>query len=59
MKDKVFTEPMVVLPLKQYESLMDYIVEIEDRLAIIERNDEPTISQEEVEERFTVKFGRK
>ncbi len=43
---------MVVFPLKQYESLMEYIEEIEDRLTIIEREHEPTISQEDVDELF-------
>jgi hypothetical protein len=59
LKDQVFKEPMVVFPLKQYESLMDYIEEMEDRLAIKEREDEPAVSQEEVEKRFMEKFGRK
>jgi hypothetical protein len=59
LKDQVFKEPMVVVPLKQYESLMNYIEEIEDRLAIIQRKDEPIIPQHEVEERFREKFGEK
>ena len=58
-KDKVFNEPMVVFPLKQYENLMDHIEEIEDRLAILERETEPTITQQEVEMRFREKFGEK
>jgi hypothetical protein len=56
-KDQVFKEPMVVFPLKQYESLMEYVEEIEDRLAIYERKPEPTISQEELDVRFREKFG--
>jgi hypothetical protein len=59
LKDQAFSEPMVVFPLKQYEILMDYIEEIEDRLSIIERSNESNVSQEEVEERFVKKFGRK
>lgn len=58
LKDQVFTEPMVVFPLKQYEKLKNYIEEIEDRLAIKEREDEPAVSYEEVEKRFMEKFGR-
>jgi hypothetical protein len=50
---------MVVFPLKQYENLMDHIEEIEDRLAILERETEPTITQQEVEMRFREKFGEK
>jgi len=58
-KDQVFKEPMVFFPLKQYENLMEYVEEIEDRLAILERNTEPTIPQQEVEVRFREKFGGK
>jgi hypothetical protein len=59
LKDQEFKEPMVVFPLKQYETLLDYIEEIEDRLSVMERLNEPTISQEEVEEDFKKKFGAK
>jgi hypothetical protein len=48
-KEQVFKEPMVFFPLKQYENLMEYIEEIEDRLAILERETEPTITQQELE----------
>jgi hypothetical protein len=58
-KEQVFKEPMVVFPLKQYENLMEYIEEIEDRLAILERETEPTIMQQELEVRFREKFGEK
>jgi hypothetical protein len=57
LKDQVFNEPMVVFPLKQYENLMEYIEDIEDRLAIYERKPEPTISQEELDISFREKFG--
>ena len=59
LKDQEFKEPMVVFPLKQYETLLDYIEEIEDRLSVMERLNEPTISQEEVEANFKKKFGTK
>jgi hypothetical protein len=59
LKEEEFKEPMVVFPLKQYESLLDYIEEIEDRLSVMERLNEPTISQEEVGENFKKKFGTK
>ena len=59
LKDKEFKEPMVIFPLKQYETLMEYLEDIEDRLSVLERLNEPTISQEEVEENFKKKFGSK
>jgi hypothetical protein len=58
-KDQVFNEPMVVFPPKQYENLMDHIEEIEDRLAVLERETELTITQPEAETRFREKFGEK
>ena len=54
-----FKEPMVIFPLKQYESLMEYLEDIEDRLAVITRKNEPNITQQEVEEMFIKKFGSK
>jgi cell division septum initiation protein DivIVA len=59
IKEKEFNEPMVVFPLKQYETLLEYIEDIEDRLAITERINEPDIGQDEVENRFNEKFGNK
>lgn len=59
LKDQEFKEPMVIFPLKQYETLMEYLEDIEDRLSVLERLNEPTISQEEVEENFKKKFGSK
>lgn len=37
---------------------MDYIEEMEDQLAIKEREDETTVSQDKVEKRFMERFGR-
>ena len=59
INEKEFKEPMVIFPLKQYESLMEHIEDIEDRLAIYTRANEPNISQQEVEEMFAKKFGNK
>ena len=59
LKDQEFKEPTVVFPLKQYETLLEYIEEMEDRLSVMERLYEPTISQEEVDENFRKKFGTK
>jgi hypothetical protein len=58
-KEQGFKEPMVIFPLKQYETLMEYLEDIEDRLSVMERLNEPVISQEEVEENFKKKFGDK
>jgi hypothetical protein len=38
---------------------MEYLEDIEDRLSVMERLNEPVISQEEVEENFKKKFGDK
>jgi hypothetical protein len=59
LKETNFKEPMVIFPLKQYEALMEYLEDIEDRLSVIERVNEPTVSQEEVEKSFKKKFGNK
>lgn len=59
LKEAGFKEPMVIFPLKQYESLMEYLEDIEDRLSVITRKNEPNISQQEVEEMFARKFGSK
>lgn len=59
IKDKSLNEPMVLFPLRQYEKLMEYLEDIEDRLAIIERADEPDIPSEEVEKKFKKKFLKK
>jgi len=59
LKEPRFNEPMVIFPLKQYETLMEYIEDIEDCLSVMERINEPNISQEEVEKKFKKKFGNK
>lgn len=52
-------EPMVIFPLRQYEDLMSYIEDIEDRLAIIDRKNEPDISKQAFDKLFEQKFGSK
>jgi hypothetical protein len=56
---KGIKEPMVIFPLRQYETLMEHLEDVEDRLAVMERTNEPNISQQEVEEMFLKKFGTK
>lgn len=59
LNEKEFKEPMVIFPLRQYESLMEHVEDIEDRLAIYTRANEPNVSQQEVEDLFIKKFGSK
>ncbi len=59
LNEKEFKEPMAILPLRQYESLMDHIEDIEDRLAVYTRANESIVLQLEVDEMFVKKFGRK
>jgi hypothetical protein len=59
IKEPGFKEPMVIFPLKQYETLMEYLEDIEDRLSVKERINEPNIPLEEVEKKFNKKFGKK
>jgi hypothetical protein len=47
---------MVIFPLKQYENLLEYVEDLEDRLAINDRMNEPVVSQEEVNMLFKKKF---
>ncbi len=56
LKDQTFSEPMVIFPLKQYENLLEYVEDLEDRLAVMERQNEPVVSQDEVEALFKRKF---
>ena len=57
LNESGFKEPMVIFSLKQYEMLMEYAEDVEDRLAVITRANEPDVSQQEVEEMFVKKFG--
>lgn len=51
--------PMVVLPLKEYELLIEYIEELEDKAALLLRQDEKNVAWEEVEKKFNKRFGSK
>jgi hypothetical protein len=59
IKETGYRELMVIFPLKQYEALIEYLEDIEDRLSIVERVNEPAVSQVEVEKSFKKKFGYK
>lgn len=56
---KKINEPMVIFPLKEYEDLMEYMEEMEDRLSIMDRKKDVVLTQEEVEKDFEKKFGNK
>ncbi len=58
LKDQTLSEPMVIFPLQQYENFLEYVEDLEDRLAVMERMNEPVVSQEEVEELFKKKFDK-
>ncbi|MCF8257344.1 MAG: hypothetical protein K9J06_07310 [Flavobacteriales bacterium] len=50
-------DPFVVLPLKQYESLLEHIEELEDRAALLTRKSEEDVPWEDFEKKFKKKFG--
>lgn len=50
-------EPVVVLNVREYEALIEYLEDLEDRVAVKERSGEADIPQQEVEKRFRKKFG--
>lgn len=56
LKDANFKEPMVMLPLSQYEALMEYLEEAEDLFDIQKRVKESNVAHEEVEKKFKKKF---
>jgi len=50
---------MVIFLLNPYEALMVFPEDIEDRLSVTKRLNEPIPGQEKAEEYFTGKFGKK
>jgi len=59
IKDKNLNEPMVLFSLRQYNKLMEYLEDIEDRIAVNERSNEPDVTWEDVEKKFKKKFRKK
>ena len=51
--------PLVVLPLKQYELLLEYIEDLEDKAALLTRKSEEDIPWSAFEKKFKKKFGAK
>ncbi|MEK6616053.1 MAG: hypothetical protein AABZ32_08085 [Bacteroidota bacterium] len=54
-----FKEPMVLFSLRQYEALVEYLEDMEDRLAIKERANEDNISWEEIKKDIRKKRNNK
>ncbi len=50
---------MVILGLSEYKKLMDYIEDMEDRLAIRKRTHEANIPWEETQKKLTKKLSKK
>lgn len=48
LRESNFKEPMVFFPLRQYEALVEYLEDMEDRLAVKERASEGNIPWEKV-----------
>jgi len=59
IKEAKYKEPMVVLPLRQYETLIEYVEDMEDRIAIRERANDENISWEEVKKEIKKKLAKK
>lgn len=51
-------DPFVVLPLERYESLLNQIEELEDKMALITQRNEEEIPWDRVEKKFEKKFGK-
>ena len=51
--------PFVVLALNEYEELRQYIEDLEDRLAIMERADEPSYDLSTMVKEMDVQYGVK
>ena len=47
-------EAMALLPMKQYNALLEYLEEMEDRLAVKERAEDETIPWEEVKKEIRI-----
>ena len=56
LKEANFKEPMVMLPLRQYEALMELLEEAEDLFDLRKRAGEKNVSHQEVEKKFKKKF---
>lgn len=51
--------PYVVLPLKQYRLMLEYIDDLEDKMALRQRKNEESVAWDITEKKFNKKFGAK
>ena len=51
--------PVVVLPLKQYESMLEHIEDLEDQAAVILRKEEENVAWEVVEKKLNKRLNAK
>jgi hypothetical protein len=54
-----YQEAMALLPMKQYEALLEHLEEMEDRLAVKERASDKTSSWQEVKKEIKKKVRNK
>jgi hypothetical protein len=59
IKQARFKETMVMMPLRQYEALMEYLEDLEDAFAVKERANEENIPWEEVKKEIRKKTAKK
>ena len=59
IKESKINEPMVMFPLRQYDELMEYLEDMEDRLAVKERADDKNIPWSEVKKDIRKKLTAK
>jgi len=51
-----YQEAMALLPMKQYEALLEYLEDMEDRLAVKEREGEEMIPWEKVKKEISSRY---
>jgi len=59
IKESKINEPMVMFPLRQYDELMEYLEDMEDRLAVKERANDKNIPWSEVKKDIRKKLTAK
>ena len=59
IKESKINEPMVMFPLRQYDELMEYLEDMEDRLSVKERANDKNIPWSEVKKDIRKKLTAK
>lgn len=57
IREAHFKETMVMMPLRQYDALLEYLNDMEDRMAIAERANEPEVPWAEVKKKLKKKLN--